>query len=124
MIFHDKTVLAHERADLVCEVTPITAATVVWMKENEAINESQRVKFVDHALVINSTTESDAGYYTCIVKTAFGTKRKTAYLTVTEDEGECLCIVSGNCVVYYRAEFSPKNFLNHMTDFVPKYFEN
>ena len=101
MIFNSKRVLAHELVELVCEVKPKTAATVVWMKENEEISENQRVRFGNQRLIINQATESDAGNYTCIVKTTFGTRNKTAYLTVTEDEGTC-SIYSFN--VLYPAE--------------------
>jgi hypothetical protein len=61
---------------------------MLWLKENETVSENQRIKFGENKLIINRTMESDAGYYTCSVRTDFGNKSKTAFLTVIESEEE------------------------------------
>ena len=58
------------------------------MKGNAILSENRTVQFGDQAVMINQTMESDAGYYTCCVKTLFGSWNKTAYLTVIESEEE------------------------------------
>ncbi|CAB3999804.1 papilin-like isoform X2, partial [Paramuricea clavata] len=89
VIFNNKTVLTHERIELVCEVKPeVAVLATVWMKENETISENRRVKIREDKLIINRTMESDAGYYTCSVTTPFGIQNKTAFLTVTKTEEE------------------------------------
>ena len=65
-----------------------TVLGTVWMKGNAILSENRRVQFGDQAVMINKTMESDAGYYTCCVKTIFGSWNKTAYLTVIESEEE------------------------------------
>ena len=73
-----------------CEIKPKTTTVLgtVWMKGSTILSESQRVKFEDQKVIIKQTNENDTGYYTCSVKTHFGSLNKTAYLTVIETEEE------------------------------------
>lgn len=90
MIFNNKTAVQYESVKLVCEIIPRTTTVLdtVWMKGNAILSENRGVQFGDQAVIINKTMESDAGYYTCCVKTRFGSLNKTAYLTVIESEEE------------------------------------
>lgn len=75
--------------ELICEVKSNTTVwDTVWMKGNETITENSRVKFIEHKLFINKTMESDAGYYTCSVRTRFGIHNKTAFIKVTASDEE------------------------------------
>lgn len=65
-----------------CEADNNENVRIAWRKDQRDILPTDRISFNHQTLVINNVTESDEGFYTCVLQNVAGEITSKASLTV------------------------------------------
>lgn len=61
-----------------------TPMIFTWMRGSKIIQNTSRIRINHEELAIQNVQQSDAGSYTCNIKTLHGSRKKTASLTIVK----------------------------------------
>lgn len=83
----DRSVVRGDAVALQCKAMGSPPPRITWLHGGEPLQPSERHHFThaNQLLVISSTTQEDAGRYTCVMSNPLGTERAQCSLTVLDN---------------------------------------